>query len=514
MKKALIPVAAVLILIITHLIFINWTCDDTYISIRYAENFAAGKGLVFNPGEDVEGYSNFLWVMAAAAMAALSIPAAWGLKALSFLFSLGILWLLYLTAQRYGLDKYSAAPAVLAMAFSVSLGYFAMSGMETVFYAFLLLLAVYLESGPFSGGGRQRFALFGVLLAVSLTRPEGILYLAAAAVYVVIKEFAASGKAFRFSILVAPAAACAAYTGFLFWRFLTFGDILPNTYYAKPAGTFVEYGESALFANLTKAFLSGSYLLLLVILFMVYRRRGRMYLFPVLFCFIQMILMSYAADWMAMGRFFLPVLPIVIFLVFTPLGRILSGDKTRARKISLAALLLIFALTNALQAGKALLHPQNYPYLVMKATELKPVVSHLKRNYPEDTIMAIRRQGYIPYKTGFVSIDLLGLTDITIGSIHHRVKRYKRIEEALKDISEYVIKRKPDVIVLIAARYHLTGGLYAETDLSFRLDSLGAELFEKALANGYRISQILPMGPQEKFIFLRSGSLYSVDNPY
>ena len=39
--------------------------DDGFISFRYAQNFAAGHGLVFNVGEDprVEGYSNLLWVL-------------------------------------------------------------------------------------------------------------------------------------------------------------------------------------------------------------------------------------------------------------------------------------------------------------------------------------------------------------------------------------------------------------------------------------------------------------------
>ena len=36
--------------------------DDAYISLRYAENWANGYGPVFNPGERVEGYTNFLLV--------------------------------------------------------------------------------------------------------------------------------------------------------------------------------------------------------------------------------------------------------------------------------------------------------------------------------------------------------------------------------------------------------------------------------------------------------------------
>ena len=41
----------------------SWTGDDAFISFRYAQNLVEGKGLVYNAGEKVEGYSNFLWTM-------------------------------------------------------------------------------------------------------------------------------------------------------------------------------------------------------------------------------------------------------------------------------------------------------------------------------------------------------------------------------------------------------------------------------------------------------------------
>ena len=45
--------------------------DDAFISFRYVRNLLEGHGLVFNPGEYVEGYTNFLWV--------LELAAIWGL---------------------------------------------------------------------------------------------------------------------------------------------------------------------------------------------------------------------------------------------------------------------------------------------------------------------------------------------------------------------------------------------------------------------------------------------------
>ena len=41
--------------------------DDSFISFRYAKHLAEGQGLVWNPGDRVEGYTNFLWVLLMAA---------------------------------------------------------------------------------------------------------------------------------------------------------------------------------------------------------------------------------------------------------------------------------------------------------------------------------------------------------------------------------------------------------------------------------------------------------------
>ena len=42
---------------------VRFVQDDAFITYRYARNLARGEGLVFNPGERVEGYTNFLWTV-------------------------------------------------------------------------------------------------------------------------------------------------------------------------------------------------------------------------------------------------------------------------------------------------------------------------------------------------------------------------------------------------------------------------------------------------------------------
>src|SRR5439155_1651061 len=44
--------------------YFDWCIhDDAFISFRYARNLVRGTGLVMNPGERVEGISNFLWTL-------------------------------------------------------------------------------------------------------------------------------------------------------------------------------------------------------------------------------------------------------------------------------------------------------------------------------------------------------------------------------------------------------------------------------------------------------------------
>ena len=72
---ALVGLAVVLTIVIAeHYSALYWrnVVDDAATSLQYAKNFALGRGIVFNPGERVEGYTNFLWVVIEAPLYALS----------------------------------------------------------------------------------------------------------------------------------------------------------------------------------------------------------------------------------------------------------------------------------------------------------------------------------------------------------------------------------------------------------------------------------------------------------
>jgi arabinofuranosyltransferase len=60
--------------------------DDAFISYRYALNLVRGHGLVFNPGEYVEGFTNLLWTLLIALFVWLGAQAPSVAQAMSLLF--------------------------------------------------------------------------------------------------------------------------------------------------------------------------------------------------------------------------------------------------------------------------------------------------------------------------------------------------------------------------------------------------------------------------------------------
>ncbi len=200
---------------------LRWVCDDAFITFRYIENFLNGNGLVYNVGERVEGYTHFLWLMIVAAfqwLGANPVPTSEYLGLATFA---GVLVLAVVISHHVGKGTYLPL-AALMLAFHYDFGIWATSGLETMAFTFLILCSAYLlfVRRMFFWGG------FALMLSV-LMRPDGALICAVAFVCVVRDGRRAVMKfLLPFLFLVA----------WLGWKYWYYGDILPNTYYAKSAG--------------------------------------------------------------------------------------------------------------------------------------------------------------------------------------------------------------------------------------------------------------------------------------
>ena len=237
--------------------------DDAFITFRYVRNLLEGHGLVFNPGERVEGYTNFLW--------ALELAAIWklfGLRPedvaqwLSVGYTAGVLAVLAWWVRRdAGLAGHRGLAAWMALGLVCGSATFAVwtsgGGLEMRQFTFFLMAAIV---GLMLHGGSRR-ALVAVslcLAAAALTRPEGVLMAAccfgwfgAQRLVAYRSECARADGMGRRRLadwldwrevvcLTAPFVVLAG--AHLVFRLAYYGEWLPNTYYAKHVRPWYESG--------------------------------------------------------------------------------------------------------------------------------------------------------------------------------------------------------------------------------------------------------------------------------
>ncbi len=210
--------------------------DDAWISFRVARNWVEHGVLSFDVGRaPVEGMTNLLWTLMSASWIAAwpegdpVVPARIG-GALLHLATLALLARLAVReASIAGGRPILAASVTLGLsALSSSLAYYALSGLETALWGFLFVAALDRYRLALGGSRRAGVAAGSLLGLLAMTRPEGVLVaaaLCAGAVAVPSARRAAIAIAAPFAVLVA---------GMELFRLLYFGDLLPNTFYAKP----------------------------------------------------------------------------------------------------------------------------------------------------------------------------------------------------------------------------------------------------------------------------------------
>lgn len=342
---------ATVALAVAHLLYYGpRTVDDMFIFLRYAENFAAGDGLVYNVGERVEGYSSPLWVFALAG------AEVFGFDGVSFakLLGLGCFLALGLGVYRLGRDLLALGPwpALFGCAFLALNSYvvaWTLLGLETPLYlALMVWLAVLAQrvTRPTTKEPRSRdvVALSVVAALFVLARPEAPLFAAFIAAGVLLpadsrEELWARVRRARWPAL----AAVTSWVALLLVRRAYFGLWFPHTAYAKPGGGFgwfrlwplLSDGASVFEIALVVAGLVGA-------VHWWRRRRGSLVPALVALCtglFTGLVLL----DWMPNLRHFLPLWVFLPCAVIALAVELRGDEAPRRRRLGAALLVLVAA---------------------------------------------------------------------------------------------------------------------------------------------------------------------------
>ena len=441
----------------------NHIGEDAFITFRYAENFINGLGLVYNPGERVEGYSNFSWLMLLAFFSSMGFSILTVSKLLAAVSnSMLIIVCALCTKSLVSLDKDKAGsyspvfflfPGIFVL-LNPMLHYHADRGLETCFYSLLLLTAVWLFID-------KRYILAGLGFAgVALTRPEGIFYSFLPTVFILWSIIQERGR--KKSVQIAPLVSflvplCIIFGIFLLWRRLYFGYWFPNTVYAKVNKLNFYYNPSI--ALLLKFIVSWSFIPVFAIAGAVYLvlkekhyeiRRSLLFL---LFMTGGILVYTLGIGYIlaAPFRHYAPAIPLVIVLLSFLLVRILPYLKVRTSRGAVFVIMVVFVGMNFYTCNngdlpRSRLHVRTFDFLTyLNFAErwewyLHPPIwlaSEAGRwvhdNIPKEALLAADQMGQFGYYSGHRIIDTLGLMDE--GIAHYGYS------------TDLLLRRNPDYIV-------------------------------------------------------------------
>lgn len=342
--RSAIPVLALLCFLCNLWMFKAYTVDDSFITFRYVRQWVNGNGLVYNVGDRVEGYSNFLWVVLLAPLEAIGLDLFLSAKVLGGVLGLSTMLLVIRHSRRYAVPGLSALLLGATGAFAA----WTVSGLETALFSFLLTLAS-LEFGREEERGRGWLSgLYFALL--TLTRPEAIVLVGVAVLHRLWAIFRAKSRIASHDWLRAAALGMVLLP-YLAWRITYYGYPLPNTVYAKSMGLSARALMEGVYYLYGSFRIIGGMVLPIVPLVAVVSRLDR----TAFLDYSLLSIIAYAAvtvlgggDWMPLQRFLVHILPLLMVCVHVGLTSLLDHltvrKDIRAWGIALVAALQVVYL--------------------------------------------------------------------------------------------------------------------------------------------------------------------------
>ena len=431
---------ALIALHVLHVLRYNFVSDDAFISLRYAANLLAGHGLVFNPGERVEGFTSPLWTLLLAGFGACGFNLPEAARALGLLCSVLALPTTYWLARQCGADPPTALIAPALLAFNGSFACWAASGMETALFVGLIAAAF---ATALAGSYWPSASLAA---AATLARPEGLLVLLVLGCHQLLRAKRGEGRSWLPWLLVGGGP----YALFLGFRRWYYGDWLPNTYYAKTGGGWAQVQRGLDYLRDYAADHEGLLLLVGLALFALLRRTAGMRLVAVGWLLFWLAVAWLGGDGLPMYRFALAPLPLFAALAAAFVSDLARPSLLAARKSGVALAVVLGCAWAYTHWSPPRLKSHYSAYQFQQQVEIPRwtrVGQWFAASAPAGASIAVVPIGAVAYYSKLEVRDMLGLTDRHIAqrNLSSLGRGWAGHE---KHDGQYVLRRRPTYLLL------------------------------------------------------------------
>lgn len=430
-------------LFVLHVVFFDYVVDDAFITFRYARNWADGHGIVFNPGERVEGYTNFLWMSVMALVIRIGVEPVAAARCLGIVAGAVLIGLVYFFLRRRLRKSSLALLGPLALAASGPLALWSGAGLETALFSLLAFSGV--AAATDLEGGKRGFALGAILLLLAaLARPEGVLFFS---LCVVVRMLAGSSSLRERAAVVLPGLALFVLPliPYEWWRVAYYGDWLPNTFFAKTGGGIdqVARGRDYLFHFLWQCG-GWAYLLPLALFFFYPLRSWEKRILAVSAGYLVYVA-AVGGDGLPFFRFMVPLLPFLVVLSVSAISRIAagSGGTVDLKRAVLCGVVLVAPVYPSLTGPEREFVRDDR---VRVGTYWTAIGKWLEKNSDPGDSIAVTTAGAIPYYSGLPTIDMLGMCDRWIAR-KTMPDMGKGIAGHEKHDIDYVLSRRPTIVI-------------------------------------------------------------------
>lgn len=487
-KKNLFFLSAIIFisLLTSFLLYPEYLSDDAFIHIAFIKSFINGDGLSF-AGSRTYGTTSPLWIFLGSILTLLSGSPELSIRILSGFFTILSIILFQIILDITGLNVKIKTAGLISIAINPFILRWSLTGMESTAAMFLMTYFIYLFR---KDNWFKHQILTGILVGFSfLVRPEFTGFFLITFIFFLIKHKADPKK------LIFALPAIIILFAWIFFTYLYYGVILPNTYTAKSSSQLFFFDVRTFYRNLQTLFAVNlpEFLITVILLFIfisLIKMADRRNIIPrltnnikssgiqlIFFWLVAFYIFYTLRDVTIISRYAIIFIPFIILFVLIIFNAV-SQSFSKKIRVGLLSVYFVIIIVSSFLLTLKVIKPSADDFVNGFQTTYKDIASIINSySKYKNVSVGAADVGIIGAYSNARIFDSVGLVDN---------ERFK-----YKSTLEYYLDKKPDFIILREEEKIedvIPSGTNSEILFSKKLPGFGIKDPEERIVTLYKIN--------------------------